>query len=410
MRRRLLGVVLFVLLAAGLLFLLAQGDGYVLIAFGTKTIEMTLWMAVMLALAAYGVIWLLRLLVRSGLHISRRFREIFLFGSVERAQKRAASGMVDYLTGDWVEARKKLVRTFERIEFPLPNYLAAARASFEMGDESEAERLLEQARQFPGSELPIAFTRARLQLQAGRYEAALAIIKPIELEQPRLPAVLDLLHQIYLGQNNWRALQELFPSLRKAKVLSLPELQALETRLAVEQLRDAGKQAQHKLIAERLPYLQQAWKDLSRNQQKTPAVVYAYGQALADNYHDQEAESLVRKTLNSDWYPPLANLYGRLQLKEVRAQWRMAEGWLKHHSDDPQLLLALGRLLVRLEQWDSARDYLQRSFKLDPQVETAMELAALGEKLGDHKSSADYYRQGLRLGTHLAALPEPPHP
>lgn len=406
MKRRLLGVLLFIALAGALLFLLAQGDGYVLIAFGTKTVEMTLWMAVMLALAAYGIIWLLRMLVRSGLHISRRFREIFLFGSAERAQKRAASGMVDYLTGDWVEARKKLVRTFERIEFPLPYYLAAARASFEMGDAQEAERLLEQAKKFPGSELPIAFTRARLQIQAGHYDQALAIIKPIELEQPRLPAVLDLLHQIYVGQNNWRALHDLFASLRKARVLSAPELSELEVRLAVEQLRDAGKQAQQKLVVERLAFLQQQWSSLSRSQQKNVAVVYAYGQALADNYHDQEAEPLVRKALNSEWYSPLVNLYGRLQLKEIRAQLRVAEGWLKHHSDDSQLQLTLGRLLLRLEQWDSAREHLQRSYRLYAQVETAMELAALSERLGDHKTSADYYRQSVHLNE--AAPPLPP--
>ena len=397
MKRRLLGILLFVLLVAALLFLLAQGDGYLLIAFGTKTIEMTLWMAAMMVLALYGVYWLAKQVFAGSLEIARRFREIFLFGSVERAQKRAASGMVDYLTGDWVEARKKLVRTFEKIEFPLPNYLAAARSSFEMGDEQEAERLLELARKNPNSELPVALTRARLQLQAGRHEQALAIIKPIELEQPRLPAVLDLLHQIYLAQNNWRALQELFPSMRKAKVLSAPELQQLETRLAVEQLREAGQQAQQKLIAERLPFLQAQWGALARSQQKTPAVVYAYAQALANNYHDQEAEALVRKTINSDWYPPLVNLYGRLQLKEIRAQLRMAEGWLKEHSDDPQLLLCLGRLLLRLEQWEGARDYLQRSFKAQPHVETAMELAALMEKSGDHKASADYYRQSLQL-------------
>lgn len=400
MKRRLLGIVFFVLIIAALIFLLAQGDGYLLIAFGTKTIEMTLWMAAMLGVLLYGVIWLIRQLIQGGIHVTRRFREIFLFGSVERAQKRAASGMVDYLTGDWVEARKKLVRTFEKIEFPLPNYLAAARSSFEMGDEEEAERLLELARQHPNSELPVVLTRARLQIQAGRYEQALAIIKPIELEQPRLPAVLDLLHQIYLAQNNWRALQEMFPAMRKAKVLSAPELQELETRLAVEQLGDAGKAAQQKLIAERLPFLQQQWKDLARAQQKTPEVVLAYSQALVDNYHDQEAESLVRKMLNSEWYPPLVNLYGRLQLKEIRAQLRMAEGWLKQHGDDPHLLLTLGRLMVRLEQWDAARDYFQRSFKLSAKVETAMELAALMDTLGDHKASADYYRQSLQLVDH----------
>ena len=404
MKRRLLGIVLFVLLGAALIFLLAQGDGYLLIAFGTKTIEMTLWVAAMALVALYGCYWLAKKILLSGFGLARRFREIFLFGSVERAQKRAANGMVDYLTGDWVEARKKLVRTVERIEFPLPNYIAAARSSFEMGDEEEAERLLDLARKNPGSDLPIALTRARLQVQAGRHEQALAIIKPIELQYPKQPAVLDLLHHIYLAQNNWPALQDLFPVMRKAKILSAPELQELETRLAVEQLNDAGKQAQQKLIAERLPYLQQNWKSLTRAQHKMPRVVFAYARALMNNYQDQEAESLVRKTLANQWYSPLVNLYGRLQIKEIRGQVRVAESWLKQHDKDAELLLALGRLMDRIEQWELARDYFQRSLKLNKQLETTMELASLMDKLGDHKASAEFYRQGLVLVEHKDSL------
>lgn len=400
MRRRLLGIGIFILLFVALIFLLVQGDGYLLIAFGTKTIEMTLWVAVLGLIGLYGCYWLLKQLLLSSLGLARRFREIFLFGSVERAQKRAASGMVDYLTGDWVEARKKLVRTFERIEFPLPNYIAAARSSFEMGDETEANRLLELAKKNPGSELPVALTRARLQVQAGRYEQALTIIKPIELQYPKQPAVLDLLHHIHLAQNNWRALRELFPVMRKAKILSLPELAELEIRLAVEQLNDAGKQAQQKLVAERLPYLQQNWKSLTRAQHKTPEVVFAYAKALMNNYQDQEAESLVRKTLASSWCQPLVNVYGRLQLKEIRGQLRVAESWLKEHDTDPVLLLTLGRLMVRLEQWDQANDYFQRSLRLDKQLETTMELANLMDKRGNHKASAEFYRQGLMLVEH----------
>lgn len=400
MKRRLLAALVFVLLAAALIFLLAQGDGYVLIAFGTKTIEMTLWVAAMALVALVGVFWAIKWALVSGLHIARRFREIFLFGSVERAQKRAANGMVDYLVGDWFEARKKLVRTLERIEFPLASHIAAARASFEMGDEAEAERLLELARKLPDSELPVTLTRARLLVQAGHYTQALAVIKPVELQFPKMPAVLDLLHQIYLAQNNWRALQELAPAMRKAKVLSVPELQQLEVRLASEQLKDANINAQQKLIAERLPYLQDVWRNLPRAQQKLPEVVFTYAQALADNYQDLEAETLVRKTLADEWYGPLVNLYGRLQLKEIRTQIRTAEAWLKKHPNDANLLLSLGRLAQRNEQWEQARDYLQRSLKLHKQLESAMELAALMEKLGDHKASVDFYRQSLQLLEH----------
>ncbi len=397
MRLRLLKAIVFLLLAAGLLFLLWRGDGYLLIAYGTKTIEMTLWVAALAVVALYLVLWFARKLLLGSAEMVRRFREIFLFGSVERAQKRAANGMVDYLTGDWLEARKKLLRTLDKVEYPLANYIAAARSSFEMGDEAEADNILDKALSISHSELPVALTRARLHVQAERYEEAINILKPIDIKMPRQAAVLDLMHHIYIAQKNWRALEDMFPAMRKAKVLSNVEFDALEQLLACEKMRALSEQVKSLLVAERLPALQSLWKSYSRSLQKNPAVIAVYAEALATHYQDQDAEVLVRKALNNDWYEPLINLYGRLQVKEIHGQIRTLEAWLKQKPQDATLLLSMGRVMLRNQQWELARDYFQRSMNLQVSVETTMEMARLMEKMGDHKKSSDLYQQGLLL-------------
>ncbi|EIK46747.1 hemY protein [Cellvibrio sp. BR] len=397
MRLRLLKAIVFLLLAAGLLFLLWRGDGYLLIAYGTKTIEMTLWVAALAVVALYLVLWFARKLLLGSAEMVRRFREIFLFGSVERAQKRAANGMVDYLTGDWLEARKKLLRTLDKVEYPLANYIAAARSSFEMGDEAEADNILDKALSISHSELPVALTRARLHVQAERYEEAINILKPIDIKMPRQAAVLDLMHHIYIAQKNWRALEDMFPAMRKAKVLSNVEFDALEQLLACEKMRALSEQVKSLLVAERLPALQSLWKSYSRSLQKNPAVIAVYAEALATHYQDQDAEVLVRKALNNDWYEPLINLYGRLQVKEIHGQIRTLEAWLKQKPQDATLLLSMGRVMLRNQQWELARDYFQRSMNLQASVETTMEMARLMEKMGDHKKSSDLYQQGLLL-------------
>ncbi|UUA71367.1 heme biosynthesis HemY N-terminal domain-containing protein [Cellvibrio sp. QJXJ] len=397
MRLRLLKAIVFLLLAAGLLFLLWRGDGYLLIAYGTKTIEMTLWVAALAVVALYLVLWFARKLLLGSAEMVRRFREIFLFGSVERAQKRAANGMVDYLTGDWLEARKKLLRTLDKVEYPLANYIAAARSSFEMGDEAEADNILDKALSISHSELPVALTRARLHVQAERYEEAINILKPIDIKMPRQAAVLDLMHHIYIAQKNWRALEDMFPAMRKAKVLSNVEFEALEQLLACEKMRALSEQVKSLLVAERLPALQSLWKSYSRSLQKNPAVIAVYAEALATHYQDQDAEVLVRKALNNDWYEPLINLYGRLQVKEIHGQIRTLEAWLKQKPQDATLLLSMGRVMLRNQQWELARDYFQRSMNLQASVETTMEMARLMEKMGDHKKSSDLYQQGLLL-------------
>jgi HemY protein len=400
MRRRLLKAIFFLLLASGLVFLLWRGDGYLLIAYGTKTIEMTLWVAALALALLYVTVWFVRKLMLSSVEMVRRFREIFLFGSVERAQKRAANGMVDYLTGDWLEARKKLVRTLDRVEYPLANYIAAARSSFEMGDEAEADNILDKALTLAHSELPVALTRARLHVQSGRHEKAIEILKPIDIKMPRQAAVLDLMHHIYIAQKNWRALEDMFPVMRKAKVLSNVEFEALEVLLACEKMKAHSEQSKSLLIAERLPALQTMWKSFSRSVQKLPAVITAYAQALAENYQDQEAEVIVRKALSNNWYEPLVNLYGRLQVKEIHSQIRTVEGWLKTKPQDPALLITMGRLMLRNQQWELAREYFQRSLNQQQSLEAMVELARLMEKLGDHKKSAEFYQQSLLIAGH----------
>lgn len=400
MRRRLLKAIFFALIAIGLIFLLWRGDGYLLIAYGTKTIEMTLWVAAFIALLIYLAFWFVRKLMLGSVEMARRFREMFLFGSVERAQKRAATGMVDYLTGDWLEARKKLVRTLDKVEYPLANYIAAARSSFEMGDEAEAANILDKALTLANSELPVALTRARLHVQAGRYDEAIAILKPIDIKMPRQAAVLDLMHHIYIAQKNWRALDDLFPVMRKAKVLSNVEFEALEVLLATEKMNALASEVKSMLIAERLPSLQKLWKSFPRSLQRSPLVVTAYAQALAENYQDQEAEVIVRKSLNNQWHEPLVALYGRLQLKEIHSQIRTVESWLKSRPQDATLLLTMGRLMERNQQWELAREYFQRSLNQKQDLETTAELARLMTKLGDHKKSAEYYQQSLLLAGH----------
>lgn len=397
MRLRLLKAIVFLLVAAGLLFLLWRGDGYLLIAYGTKTIEMTLWVAALAVVALYLLLWFARKLLLGSAEMVRRFREIFLFGSVERAQKRAANGMVDYLTGDWLEARKKLLRTLDKVEYPLANYIAAARSSFEMGDEAEADNILDKALTLGHSELPVALTRARLHVQAQRYEEAINILKPIDIKMPRQAAVLDLMHHIYIAQKNWRALEELFPVMRKAKVLSNIEFDALEQMLACEKMKALSEQVKSLLVAERLPALQTLWKTYSRSLQKNSAVITAYAEALATHYQDQDAEILVRKALSNEWYEPLVNLYGRLQVKEIHSQIRTLEAWIKQKPQDATLLLSIGRVMLRNQQWELARDYFQRSMNLQASVESTMEMARLMEKMGDHKKSSDLYQQGLLL-------------
>lgn len=397
MKRRIIKAIIYLLLITLLIALLWQGDGYLLIAYGTKTVEMTLWMAAIFVVAILFAIWAVKRVLAGSVELARYLRELFLFGSVERAQKRAASGMVNFLIGDWLEGRKKLVRTVSKVEYPLANYIAAARCCFEMGDESEAFRLLDQAKKENESEVPISLIKARMLLAKGKAEEALVILKPLQISMPQHAAVLDVLHHVYFAQANWAALRDLFPQLRKAKVLSSQEVEELEIKLAIESLKSASLECQKLLVANRLPHLQLVWGGFARAVQKNPHVVYCYAQALVENKLDEEAEVILRKSVSNHWHRASVDLYGRLQVVEVYRQLKTLESWQAEHSNDAVLLLAIGRIHLRHQQRELARDFFNRSILAQKSLDALLEMARLLEQMGDHKRSAEYYEQTLSL-------------
>jgi len=85
----------------------------------------------------------------------------------------------------------------------------------------------------------------------------------------------------------------------------------------------------------------------------------------------------------------------------------IAEQWLKHRTNNPELLLALGRLSLRNELWGKAREYFETSLKLRRNRETLAELSRLNAHMGEEEASIKLLMQGLETDHGLPDLPMP---
>lgn len=386
-----------------------EDGGYLLIAFGSKTVEMSLWFAAMLVILTWFTVWLILRLLSGTLHVTRNISGYLSFGGSERAQKRTNSGLIDYIEGNWLQARKKLIRAAPKVEAPLINYLTAARSAYEMGDRAEADRLLALASKTgPDSELAVALVQARMDLLSKNYDQCLANLLRIKNQAPQNPVVLDLLRQVYIARQDWDALQGIFDRLRSYKIGSAEELTQLEIKLHSERLKREGEQCRLLLQGDRLPRLRAAWDKVPVNLQKNSDLLAVYTRQLAINSEDQEAEQIIRKALAREWHPDMVYVYGRIRGRDAKQQLRTAEDWLRTHHRDAGLLLTLGRLSLRNHVWGSARDYFNESLRIKRDPEVYAELARLLEHLGEQQKSADFYQQALSLTTE--PLPELPLP
>lgn len=399
-------LIVLVLWGFGVIF---PDAGYVLVILGQKTVETSLWFACFSVLAVAFAWWLATRFVHISWSIAQRLTDFFVFGSMERASKRAASGLIDFLSGDWLQARKKLLRTATKVESPLVNYLAAARASFELGDQEEAVKILSDAqKKYVHFAVPIGVAQAKMELSNGRYEQAKTILVGLQQKAPKHPIVINALREFYETRQDWLALNDIFPQVKKYKLCSVAETINMESSIMVGQLQLASDSAARASLEDRLLLLRKAWSKIPSFQQRVPRVVAAYAQALIHNLQDQEAEVVLRKTLSKTWDDSLINLYGILRVTDIADTIRTAEAWLKYYPQNAALLRALGRLSLRNQLWGLARDYFQRSLAIHKNAETFAELARLLHNLGDTAKSIEVYQAALQLSA--PALPDLPQP
>ena len=120
-------------LLAAFVFQLSRDPGYILLVFGNYTLEMS---AVVAAMAFFVLV--------TALFWGYRFIE-WLFDRSRRqntARKKTTKGLIAYAEGNWPQAEKILAKAADKHEVPLINYITAAKAAHEQGNEERRDDYL----------------------------------------------------------------------------------------------------------------------------------------------------------------------------------------------------------------------------------------------------------------------------
>lgn len=427
MKRLLLMSILFIVGGAVLLELIRSDTGYVLIAVGGKTVEMSFWVAIGLLLTAALALWFAVFLLKRLYRLLTGGLGIGLGLATKRDRKveeRTTSGLIYFIEGNWRAAKKDLLKAAKHAQSPLVHYLTAARCSYELGERDETHQLLHQAEKIaPRNELAVALSQARIQLLDEKYEQCLATLKRARVLAPQHPTILDLLRKVYWQLRDWPSLQALLPELRKQKLYQEEEQAFLEQNVYMASLSAAGTRARkvqagmvltgnaHPAKDHSSPeqILSQAWQSLPKKMREQDPVIDLYGKLLIEVGLPENAEKLLRQQLSQHWQSEMVTTYGRITGSHPKEQLIVAEQWLREHPGDADLLLALGRISMRNQLWGKAREYFESSLKLKPRSEAYAELARLLAYLGEHEKSTELYQQGLLATTHglPAFLPTP---
>ncbi len=392
----------FLAVGAGIYRLAEQGTGYILIVWGTTSIETSLWFAILSLLTILFVLWFSISLFRGSFRgVAAAKRKIFGYGD-EKAQAKTVDGLIDFIEENWSLARKKLTRSAGKVKAPIINYLAAARSAYELGDEQAALELLHKAETSTDrGGLAVAITQARMQLANKQYEQALATLERASAIRPEHPVVLSLRQQVYVALKDWSALKALLPQLAKNNICSADKHYQLELTLHKEKLNEQIEKNKDLPDADKKALLLQVWTDIPLHLQKEESILSTYVcQLLAFGEYDP-AEKLLATALNKQWYGQWIDLYGLLLCTDSKKPLQTAEKWLTKYPQSANLLLALGRLCIQNQQWGRAADFFEKSLALQDRSETYAELARLLDHIGEQEKSVSCYKKGLMTSASI---------
>ncbi len=375
--------------------ILLADPGYVVINFRGYLIEMSVPVLLALFVLVIFITWLILKLLRA----PRKLGEAAGRYRSGRAGQKLTRGVIEVAEGNFAKGERLLARAVDVSESPLLNYLQAARAAHLLGQDERRDSWLRQAYEnLPEAANAVLLTQVELQLDQAQYEPALATLRQIEENSPNHSYALVLLGRLYYRLEDWPHLSRLLPRLKKYGRLDDATLSIWSLRVHQEKLQSA---ADGEAVIS-------AWKNVPKDYKKDVGMLETYYSSLIRTGRHDKAEKDLAADLRREWRPQLVRLFGIVDGIDAPRQLKKAEGWLKNHGEDPDLLLAAARLCLRNELWGKARSYLETVISIRPTPEAYQEYGRLLNRLGEGDAAADAYRAGLSLVAR-SPVPAIPH-
>ncbi len=381
----------FLLGGAAFAHFMRNDPGYILIGAGSYSIEMSLALfGILFVLLVFAVHYLIKI-ISSILGSPMTFKKWNKTRKEKHANSVISQGLLAQAQGDWKHAEKTLIAHVEDSSAPMVNYLNAARAAQAQGAKHRADQYLRMANTSRGSEgVAVNLTKAELLIQSGRIEQAQVALLELRKKLPKNKQVLVLLAQTYQRLDDWDALKNLLPDLKRGRVIEPSLFYELEKTVYFSLLNKAQDDATTDKI-------RRLWMLLPRDLKTEQDLLVPYTQKLVEHGEGGSIEGIVRDSIELKWNETLVHVYGMIEDANTTKQLAVVESWYADHEESPTLLLTLGRLSMRKKFWGKAKTYLEKAVELGNTVESYYAFAQLLEQTEEQEAAAKYYKKGLEL-------------
>ncbi|NDL64406.1 protoheme IX biogenesis protein HemY [Acerihabitans arboris] len=406
-------LLLFILLIAGIVIgpIVAGHQGYVLIQTDNYNIETSVTGLVIILIvtlvALFIVEWVLRRIFRTG----ARTRRWFLVRKNHRARKHTKAALMKLAEGDYRQVEKLLTRNADHADQPVVNYLLAAEAAQQRGDDIRANQHLERAMEAADNDqLPVDITRVRIQLARNENHAARHGADRLLEIAPRHPEVLRLAEQAFIRTRAWQALLDILPAMRKVRVYDESKIQALEHQaysgLMDQIMENEGSEG-----------LNGWWRNQSRHTRNDTRLQVALAEHLIVCNDHEIAQDIIVKGLKNHYNEQLLLLLPRLKTGDPEQLEKVLRQQVKQQGASPLLNSTMGQLLMKRGEWQPAADAFRAALAQRPDAHDYAWLADVLDRLRLPEEATQMRQESLNLSLNSpqqaqpVLQPEPPlHP
>lgn len=349
---------LMLILLAGLIAgpYLAGKQGYVLIETASYSIEMSITTLVIFFVLALAIVYLLEWVITRFYRLSNNTYSWFSRRKRKKAQRQTLEGLIRMDEGDYAKAEKLIAKNAKHSDEPILNFVKAAEAAQQKGDEFAANNYLIQATEIAGSDnLMLEIARTRIMLMQNKLPAARSAVDSLLELAPKNAEVLKLAVEIYQQSAAYQALDDILPRIERSQLYTGQAFEHLEQQV-INGLLD------EKMAEEGLDGLLAWWHNQARQRQQNTSVQLALITRLIDCNDQQTAYKLSLTCLKklkdeNQQLPALLQQISKLQPTDNHKLVKLLEKRLKAVNNpavECEYYRALAYLYARSEQFEQS--------------------------------------------------------
>lgn len=376
-------------------------QGYVRILTDSYSIEMSITMLVVFFVITLAVIYGVEWIITRFFRLSSGTYNWFSVRKRRKAQQQILQGFVKMDEGNYAKAEKLIGKNAKHSSEPILNFVKAAEAAQQRGDEFSANKYLIEATELAGPDnLIVELARTRILLRQNKLPTARTAVDSLLVLAPQNVEVLRLAVTIYLRSHAYSALDKLLPQIEKSGLYTGDEFNQLYHQV-LDGLLD------EKMNEEGVEGLLHWWPEQSRARRQNSYAIVGMIRRLIDSDDHDSAYSLVldsvKRIENSDMLVFL-NQIARLQVGNSEKVVK----WLDKTSTKGELSAniacavarATGYLALRANQFEKARQAFSKVLAAEDKscidIQDYTVAAYLAEKANDMAAAQQIRQQCLK--------------